>query len=114
MYEYGDQGVYRHDLYYGTRYRAHAVIDMPWSILLLYKTACRSTFPTMPRFIRSACLTNYVPVARSFGLDPYRLLREAGLDRSGLTDPEIKIPVADVCHLLEHSARSARAEDFGL
>jgi len=68
----------------------------------------------MPRFIRSACLTNYVPVARSFGLDPYRLLREAGLDRSGLTDPEIKIPVADVCHLLEHSARSARAEDFGL
>src|SRR5215468_2360148 len=68
----------------------------------------------MPRFIRSACLTNYVPVARSFGLDPYPLLKEAGLDRSCLTDPEMKIPVGDVCRLLEHSARSARAEDFGL
>jgi hypothetical protein len=50
----------------------------------------------MPRFIRSACLTNYVPIARSFGLDPHPLLREAGLDRSCLTDPEIKIPVGEV------------------
>ena len=68
----------------------------------------------MPRFIRSACLTDYAPIARSFGLDPYRLLKEAGLDRPCLADPEIKIPVGDVCGLLEHSARSARAEDFGL
>jgi hypothetical protein len=68
----------------------------------------------MPRFIRSACLTNYVPVARSFGLDSYRLLKEAGLDRSCLTDPEIKIPVGEVCRLLETSARAAQVEDFGL
>src|SRR5215469_9452022 len=68
----------------------------------------------MPRFIRSACLTDYVPTARSFGLDPYRLLREAGLDRSCLVDPEIKIPVGEVCRLLENSAHAARAEDFGL
>src|SRR5215472_17728334 len=50
----------------------------------------------MPRFIRSACLTNFLPVARSFGLDPYRLLKEAGLDRSCLVDPEIKIPVGEM------------------
>jgi AraC-like DNA-binding protein len=68
----------------------------------------------MPRFIRSACLTDYIPVARSFGLDPYRLLTEAGLDRSCLIDPEIKIPVGGVCRLLETSAGAARAEDFGL
>ena len=68
----------------------------------------------MPRFIRSACLADYVPVARSFGLDPYRLLKEAGLDRSCLIDPEIKIPVGEVCHLLEISARVTEAEDFGL
>jgi AraC-like DNA-binding protein len=68
----------------------------------------------MPRFIRSACLADYVPVARSFGLDPYRLLNEAGLDRSCLIDPEIKIPVGGVCRLLETSAGAARAEDFGL
>ena len=68
----------------------------------------------MPRFIRSACLTDYVSIARSFGLDPYRLLREADLDRSCLVDPEIKIPVGAVCRLLENSAHAARAEDFGL
>jgi AraC-like DNA-binding protein len=68
----------------------------------------------MPRFIRSACLTDFVPIARSFGLDPYRLLNEAGLDRSCLVDPEIRIPVGGVCRLLENSARAARAEDFGL
>jgi hypothetical protein len=68
----------------------------------------------MPRFIRSACLTDYVPIARSFGLDPYRLLKHAGLDRSCLVDPEIKIPVGGVCRLLETSAQAARAEDFGL
>jgi AraC-like DNA-binding protein len=68
----------------------------------------------MPRFIRSACLTDYVPIARSYGLDPYRLLKHAGLDRCCLVDPEIKIAVGGVCRLLETSARAARAEDFGL
>jgi len=68
----------------------------------------------MPQFIRSACLTEYVSLARSFGLDPYRLLREADLDRSCLVDPEVKIPVGAVCRLLESSAHAARAEDFGL
>src|SRR5262245_8397430 len=68
----------------------------------------------MPRFIRSACLTHYVPIARSFGLDPYRLLKQVGLDRSCLVDPETKIPVSEVCRFLEHSARSAGTEDFGL
>jgi AraC-like DNA-binding protein len=68
----------------------------------------------MARFIRSTCLTDYVPIARSFGLDPYRLLKHVGLDRSCLVDPEIKIPVGEVCRLLEHSAHAAGAEDFGL
>lgn len=68
----------------------------------------------MPRLIRSACLTNYVEVARSFGLDPYRLHKEAGLDRSCLLDPDIKVS-ADAWHwLLEASASEAQSEDFGL
>jgi AraC-like DNA-binding protein len=41
-------------------------------------------------------------------------LKEAGLDRSCLIDPELKIPVGGVCRLLENSARAARIEDFGL
>ena len=58
----------------------------------------------MPRLIRSACLTGYVEVAHRFGLDPFFLLKEAGLDRSCLLDPDIKISI-DQCHwLLEASA----------
>jgi len=68
----------------------------------------------MPRLIRSACLTGYVEIALSFGLDPFRLLKEAGLDRSCLLDPDTKISI-DKCHwLLEASASEARVEDFGL
>src|SRR5947209_19184476 len=68
----------------------------------------------MQQFIRSACLTGYVDIARSFGLDPYRLLKEAGLDRCCLADPDIKIPAGAVCRLLEVSACAEGAEDFGL
>jgi hypothetical protein len=68
----------------------------------------------MPRVIRSACLTGYVEVAHRFGLDPFCLLKEAGLDRSCLLDPDIKISI-DQCHwLLEASASEAGVEDFGL
>jgi hypothetical protein len=74
----------------------------------------RSTLPPTPRFIRSASLTGYVKIARSFGLDPYRLLKEAGLDRSCLADPDIKIRASAVYQLLEISTRAARVEDFGL
>jgi AraC-like DNA-binding protein len=68
----------------------------------------------MPFLIRSACLTGYVELAQSSGLDPFRLLREVGLDRSCLFDPEIKIPVDAANRLLEISASAGRIEDFGL
>jgi len=44
----------------------------------------------MPRFIRSACLTDYVSIARSCGLDPYRLLREVDLDHPALSIPKLR------------------------
>ncbi|MGT2428862.1 AraC family transcriptional regulator [Cupriavidus basilensis] len=68
----------------------------------------------MSYLLRSASLTNYVEVARSLGLDPYRQLRAAGIDRSVLLDPDIKIPAEAVSGLLEASARAAGVEDFGL
>ena len=68
----------------------------------------------MPFLIRSACLTGYVEVARSLGLDPFSLVREAGIDRSCLFDPDIKIQIEPVIRLLEMSASAARVEDFGL
>lgn len=64
--------------------------------------------------IRSATLTGYVELAESVGLDPYRLMREAGLSRSCLRDPDTKIPVIAVRRLLEASAQAAGVDDFGL
>jgi AraC-like DNA-binding protein len=68
----------------------------------------------VPKLIRSACLTNYVEVARSVGLDPFRQLKAADLSRGCLTDPDTMIPASAVGRLLEASARAARVEDFGL
>ncbi|MDF3838697.1 AraC family transcriptional regulator [Cupriavidus basilensis] len=68
----------------------------------------------MAYLLRSASLTNYVDVARSVGLDPYRHLRAAGIDRSVLLDPDMRIPAEAVGRLLEASAQAAGVEDFGL
>ena len=68
----------------------------------------------MTDLIRSACLTSYPEVARSVGLEPIRMLREAGVDRRCLDDPDAKVSVAAIRRLIEGSARAARVEDFGL
>jgi len=68
----------------------------------------------MARLIRSAVLTNYVEVARSVGLDPYRMIAEFRLPPASLTDPEIKVSAAAVGRLLEESARRSGKIDFGL
>ena len=58
----------------------------------------------MSTLVRAASLTNYVEVARQCGLDPWRLLREAGLPVSATEDPDLRIAVDSVRQLLEHSA----------
>ncbi|MNF24221.1 HTH-type transcriptional regulator VirS [compost metagenome] len=68
----------------------------------------------MPTLIRSSSLTNFIDVARTAGLDPYRQLRKAGVSTSALLDPDIKIPAKSVMRLLEESAQAAGVEDFGL
>jgi len=68
----------------------------------------------MPRFIRSATLNGYVEVARSVGLDPYRMVARHGLPVRCLTDPEFRISVATVGRLLEDSASQSGRPDFGL
>ena len=40
----------------------------------------------MPRLIRSAVLNNFVEVARSVGLDPYRMITEFHLPAACLTE----------------------------
>jgi AraC-like DNA-binding protein len=68
----------------------------------------------MPFMVRSASLTDYLEVARSVGLEPYRHLRAAGIHPSALLDGDVKLPAEAVGRLLESSARASDCEDFGL
>lgn len=68
----------------------------------------------MSSLVRAACLTNYVDIARSAGLDPFRLLGEAGLPRAAVEDPELRISTESVRQLLERSAAVSGLEAFGL
>jgi AraC-like DNA-binding protein len=68
----------------------------------------------MPTLTRSASLTDYDHVARSVGLDPFRMLRMARLPASVLDDPDMTISADSVGWLLEESARLSGQEAFGL
>ncbi|WP_077035315.1 AraC family transcriptional regulator [Pelomonas sp. KK5] len=68
----------------------------------------------MPLLLRAASLTNYREVARAGGLDPDRMLREAGLSPSVLSEPDLLIPAERVGALLQASAERSGNESFGL
>jgi AraC-like DNA-binding protein len=67
-----------------------------------------------PRFVRSALLLAFAEAARSLGLDPYHMLRRAGLPVSALDHGDYQIPALRVQALLADSAKSANSEEFGL
>ena len=68
----------------------------------------------MHTLTRSASLTDYEHVARSVGLDPFRMLRMAKLPAKALDDPNVLISADSVGWLLEESARLSGQEAFGL
>ena len=68
----------------------------------------------MHALTRSASLTDYEVVARSVGLDPFRMLRMAKLPAKVLDDPNMMIDAGSVGWLLEESARLSGQEAFGL
>ena len=68
----------------------------------------------MHALTRSASLTDYDEVARSVGLDPFRMLRMAKLPAKVLEDPNLMIDASSVGWLLEESARLSGQEAFGL
>ena len=68
----------------------------------------------MHSLTRSASLTDYEHVARSVGLDPFRMLRMAKLPAKVLDDPNLMISADSVGWLLEESARLSGQEAFGL
>jgi AraC-like DNA-binding protein len=63
---------------------------------------------------RSASLTGYEQVARSVGLDPFRMLRMAKLPAGTFDSPNMMVDAASVGWLLEESARRSGQEAFGL
>jgi AraC-like DNA-binding protein len=68
----------------------------------------------MPMMMRSASLDGYISLARSYGLDPYRLIDKARIPRNCLTSPDLKLSISSYCRLLEMSAKAADADDFGI
>jgi AraC-like DNA-binding protein len=68
----------------------------------------------MPHLIRSASLTGFTDLAQSAGLDPVAMMRKAGLPRRCLDDSETLIGMEAVCRLLDHCAKAAEMEAFGL
>lgn len=64
--------------------------------------------------MRAATLTSYLEVARFVGLDPFTLLREAGINPEFLEDPENRCSARAIVGLLEDSARRSGSESFGL
>ncbi|OKO80321.1 AraC family transcriptional regulator [Bradyrhizobium sp. AS23.2] len=68
----------------------------------------------MADLIRSASLSYYPEVARSVGLDPKQMMRKVRLPLACLDEPDTPIAVTSMRRLLELSAKSSGAEDFGL
>jgi AraC-like DNA-binding protein len=64
--------------------------------------------------IRSACLTHYAEVARSVGLEPRAMLRNARLPPASLDQQDLRIPVSGVRRLMEISAAESGVAEFGL
>ncbi len=67
----------------------------------------------LPR-VRAVSLFNYIEIAASVGLDPYRLLRDAQIDPALLAHPENWLGARPVGDLLERSARNSDRDDFAL
>jgi len=63
---------------------------------------------------RGATLTGYAELARVVGLDPFLMMRGAGLPIAVLTNRDTLISVESVATLLEESARQSEQEAFGL
>ncbi|WP_076998368.1 AraC family transcriptional regulator [Variovorax sp. KK3] len=68
----------------------------------------------MATLVRAACLTNFREVARASGLNPERMLLDAGLNPAVLDEPDLMIPVERAGRLLQACAQASGNECFGL
>jgi len=63
---------------------------------------------------RAVVLRGFFEVACFTGLDPYPLLRNAGISPSLFDDPETRLPAAQIAGLVEDAARRSGCQSFGL
>jgi AraC-like DNA-binding protein len=68
----------------------------------------------MTALVRAAALTHYPELALGLGLDPQRLLSDAGLNANVLREPDLRVPMERVLEVLERSAELSGCESFGL
>lgn len=64
--------------------------------------------------VRAASLTGYFAVAEELRLDVMRLMRQAGLTKSMIANPEQMLPARSVVRLLEESARASGCTTIGV
>jgi AraC-like DNA-binding protein len=65
-------------------------------------------------FIRAASMRHYPAIARRHGLDPRRMIAQAGIPLECLRDPELLISVTRAYQLLEDSAEACGVPTIGL
>src|SRR6478752_3893854 len=63
---------------------------------------------------RAGVLAHFFEVIQEHGLDSAPLLREAGLSRDMLSDPDGRIPLAGAMTLLERGAELSGCQSLGL
>ena len=68
----------------------------------------------MAELVRAAALTGYFTTMLSFRQDPLPLLREVGLSRTMLSNPEQMLPARAAMRLLERSAEITGCSTLGL
>lgn len=68
----------------------------------------------MTPLVRSATFAKYSAVARGLGIDPVRMVSHAGLDRSCLVTPDMRVPEASLAQVLDASAKAASCASLGL
>ena len=68
----------------------------------------------MTTLVRAASLTNFAQIARASGLNPDRMLLDAGLDPAVLAEPDLMVPVDRVRDLLQAAAAQSGDPAFGL
>jgi hypothetical protein len=68
----------------------------------------------MAQIVRAASLGGYLECMAALDTDPAPLLREQGLSRHLLANPEHLIPAQAVVRLLERSARASGCRSLGL